>query len=117
MVITNFLKKFIYAWRGLRYVFKRERNFQLELLLFIIAVIIGWWLNFSVWAWAMLIILAVLILYAEINNTITERILDLLEPRLSIHVAFLKDVQAGAVLLIALASLVVGVLLLVEFCK
>ncbi len=117
MASSNFFKKFIYAWRGLSYVFKKERNFQIELLLFILVILIGWWLNFSLWGWSILIILAALVLYSEINNTITERILDLVEPRLSIHVAFLKDVQAGAVLLIASASLVVGILLLVEFSK
>ncbi|MFH1111886.1 MAG: diacylglycerol kinase family protein [Patescibacteria group bacterium] len=113
--MNKLFKKFIYAGRGLGYVFKREQNFRWEIFIFIIAVIGGWWLNFSILAWSILIILSVLVLTSEIYNTIIERVLDLLEPRLSIHVAFLKDIQAGAVLLIATASIIVGIFLIVEY--
>jgi len=112
--LFTYWNKFRYAWRGLSYVFRRERSFRLELAVALLAVLMGWRLNFSLQAWALLALTCAVVLAAEVVNTALERLLDLVEPRLSLHIAFLKDLLAAAVLLLALGSLVVGWLLVVE---
>jgi diacylglycerol kinase len=108
----RFKKKFIYAGRGLGYVFKRESSFKQELFIAGGAIIVGWYLSFSKAEWLILILTIAVVLSAEVFNTILERLLDLIEPRLSIHIALLKDLLAAAVLLLCLAALVIGLLLI-----
>jgi undecaprenol kinase len=108
----NLKKKFIYAGRGLGYVFKRELSFKQELLIVLLAVIVGWYFNFTIVEWAILILTIAVVLSAEVFNTVLERLLDLIEPRLSIHVALLKDLLAAAVLLLCLAAVMIGLLLI-----
>ena len=44
-------------------------------------------------------------------NTTIERFLDVLKPRLDIHVKVLKDIMAGVVFLASFGSIVVGVMI------
>ncbi|MFH1867102.1 MAG: diacylglycerol kinase [Patescibacteria group bacterium] len=112
--MSHLVKNFKFAWHGLVYIFKREKNFKIELILFVLAVLVAWWLEFSIMAWALLILLAVLVIILEINNTIIERILDMVEPRLSGQVGLIKDIQAAIVLMMAAAAFLVGLLLIIE---
>ena len=113
MLLSSFTHKFLYACRGLAYVARRELSFRLELGLMFLVMLVAWYLEFSLIAWAVLVLTGAVVLAAEVFNTVLERLLDLVEPRLSLHVAFLKDLLAAAVFLLALGSLAVGVLLLV----
>lgn len=61
--------------------------------------------------WVALLLVSAVVLSAEVFNTVVERLLDLVEPRLSIHVALLKDLLALAVLVVSLAAFVIGLVL------
>lgn len=113
MFFNYYLNKFKYAWRGLVYVARRENSFRLQLILMLVVVILAWYFKITAFAWALLIIVIGLVLALEIFNTVLERLLDLVEPRLSLHVAFLKDLLAAAVLLASLAAVVVGFIIFI----
>lgn len=49
------------------------------------------------------------VLAAEIFNTAIEKICDLIHPEFDERIRFIKDVSAGAVLLMAIVSVAVGV--------
>jgi diacylglycerol kinase (ATP) len=50
------------------------------------------------------------VLSAEIFNTAIEKICDIIQPDFDERIGFIKDIAAGAVVLIAIASAVIGVL-------
>jgi diacylglycerol kinase len=114
MILLAVARKFRYALRGLSYVVKRELSFRLELVAAVLAGLVAWYFDFNLLAWAILILISVVILTAEIFNTVLERLFDLVEPRLSLHIAFLKDLLAAAVGILALGSLAIGVCLLAQ---
>jgi diacylglycerol kinase len=100
--------KLTYAWRGLRYVAHREVSFRLELAAAIVALALAGWFQFAPLGWALLLLTIAVVLAAEIVNTVLERLMDLIEPRLSLHIALLKDMLAGALAIIALTAALIG---------
>lgn len=115
MPTFNYFKKFGYACRGLAYVVRRESSFRLMLVVAIIGAIVGWYLSLPYEWWAVFLLSVGVVLAVEIFNTTLERLLDMVEPRLSIHVELLKNLLAGAVLLASLASAAATIVALVQY--
>ena len=56
-------------------------------------------------------ILFALVIGAELFNTSIEEVVNLLSPEIRVHAKYAKDIAAGAVLVFALASAIVGVII------
>lgn len=104
--------KFKYAIRGWRYIWRQEISFRVEIILILCLMLYAWYSDWAGVKWAALILLSVLILVAETVNTVLERVLDLFEPRLSSQVAQLKDILAGAVFWLVIATLIIMIILI-----
>jgi diacylglycerol kinase (ATP) len=63
--------------------------------------------------WAVIAILVVVVLSAEMVNTMVEALVDLVTPQYHHLAKVAKDVAAGVVLLSAIGSVVVGMLIFV----
>jgi len=104
-------RSFRYACRGLWRVIGEEQNFALELAIAVGVVLLAALSRFRAVEWAILILTIGLVLLMEVFNSAVERAADLLKPRLDIYVKEIKDIMAGAVLLVAATAVVVGVFL------
>lgn len=103
-------KSFLNAFRGVFLMMKSERNFQLELLAFFINLFLIFYLKLSSIDVILILIVSFGVLSAEIFNTAIEKICDIIQPDFDKRIGFIKDISAGAVILIAILSVVVGVL-------
>lgn len=75
-------------------------------------VVAGIWLGIPRRDWALLALTIGAVLIAEIINTVVEAIVDLLSPEWHERAKVAKDLAAGAVLVIAVAAIVVGLFIL-----
>jgi diacylglycerol kinase (ATP) len=89
---------------------KHERNFQIELLAFFVNLFLIFYLKLSAIDTILILIASFGVLSAEIFNTAIEKICDIIQPEFDKRIGFIKDISAGAVLLMTAASVVVGVL-------
>lgn len=89
---------------------KSERNFQLEFLAFLINLFLIFYLKLSTIDTALVLIVSFGVLIAEIFNTAIEKICDIIQPEFDKRIGFIKDISAGAVILTAILSVVVGIL-------
>ncbi len=103
-------KSFLNAFRGVFMMIKTERNFQIELLAFFVNLFLIFYFNLSSTETALVIIASFAVLSAEIFNTAIEKICDIIQPDFDKRIGFIKDIAAGAVVLTAIASVIVGVL-------
>ncbi|PIF46404.1 diacylglycerol kinase (ATP) [Chryseobacterium sp. 52] len=103
-------KSFLNAFHGIFQMIKTERNFQIELVAFFINLFLIFYFKLSVSDTVLIIIASAGVLSAEIFNTAIERICDVIQPDFDKRIGFIKDIAAGAVLLMALGSVVVGIL-------
>jgi diacylglycerol kinase len=104
-----------YALDGIAYAWRTQRNFRIQVVLGIIAVVVFAALHASALAFAVLTIAIALVLAFESMNTALEALVDLVSPERHALAKAAKDAAAGAVLIAALGALVVGILLALAF--
>ncbi|AYZ12652.1 diacylglycerol kinase family protein [Chryseobacterium arthrosphaerae] len=104
-------KSFLNAFRGVFAMIKTERNFQIELTAFFINLFLIFYFNLSGTDAALILLVSAAVLSAEIFNTAIERICDLIQPDFDPRIGFIKDISAGAVILMAIAAVIIGVII------
>jgi len=102
-----------YAAQGLVYALASQRNFRLQVVLGILALILGLWLGLDLLELGVLVLTVAAVLVLELLNTATEAAVDLAIGRQFHPLARIaKDCAAAAVLVAALASILIALLLL-----
>ncbi|KKW28284.1 MAG: Diacylglycerol kinase [Candidatus Uhrbacteria bacterium GW2011_GWD2_52_7] len=109
---TTFGRSFRHAIRGLGDIARAEQSFRLQLIVALLILVLTFFVDLDQWEKILLILLVAAVLVLEIVNTILERIADAVEPRVSPMVREIKDMMAGAVLITALTSALVGFMIL-----
>ncbi|MCA9364777.1 MAG: diacylglycerol kinase family protein [Candidatus Moranbacteria bacterium] len=109
----RFRRSVRFAIRGLRHVFRRERNFQIELFVGIVVLFTVFLLPFTFFERAFLVFVAGFVLTLEIVNTALERLVDLIRPSIHPYAEVVKDLMASAVLLSSLVAVFVAVLVVI----
>lgn len=109
----KFSKSMKHALDGISYVTMHERNFKIEIILGILAIVLGILLKVSRFEWLILIITISLVLCFEIINTAIERCVDLITKDYKELARVTKDVSAAAVLVMSMFAVVVGILIFV----
>jgi diacylglycerol kinase (ATP) len=102
---------FGYAFAGLAYCFRTQRNFRIHIALAIAATLLGLLLGLTWAEWAVLTTTMVLVLSAEMVNTMIESLVDLVTVEYHPLAKIAKDVAAGVVLLTAIGAVVVGLVI------
>jgi diacylglycerol kinase (ATP) len=109
---SNFLASFKYAFAGLWHVFRTQRNARIHLSVAVVVVAVGLWLGLNRTEWAIIVLTIGLVLAAEAFNTVVEVAVDLATAEYHPLAKVAKDMAAGAVLLMVIAAVVVGLLIL-----
>ena len=108
----NIVQSFRFAFSGLWYVLRTQRNTRIHLAVAATVVVLGIWLGLSSIQWAVLTLTIGSVLVSELLNTVAETLVDLVSPGYHPLAKVVKDVTAGAVLLAAIISVVIGLLVL-----
>jgi rRNA maturation RNase YbeY len=106
------LRSFRYAFAGLGYTLRTQRNARIHLLATVAVIALGLWLRLDAIRWTVLTLTIALVFFAELVNTVAEAVVDLITDEYHPRAKMVKDVSAGAVLVAALAAVVVGLLIL-----
>ncbi|HEK21681.1 MULTISPECIES: diacylglycerol kinase family protein [unclassified Mucilaginibacter] len=106
--MKKLIRSFGFAFKGFRYAFTTQQNFRIHVFAAIAALLLGWYLHISVNEWQWVILCIMLMLVTEMLNTAIEALTDLVSPDYNKLAGHVKDISAGAVLLVALFSLVTG---------
>lgn len=108
----NLWLSFKHAGEGLLYAIRTQRNFRIHLVAMALVVMVGAWLRLPGTAWAILALTIGMVLVTEMVNTAAEALVDLASPDYHPLAKLVKDVAAGAVLVIAITAVVVGLIVL-----
>jgi diacylglycerol kinase len=106
--IQNRYRSFAAALRGLGWLIRSERHFQLHLIAAVAAVLLGLVLGLTLIEWAILVLTIGLVLAAEAINTAIEYTIDLTIHQVHPLARIAKDVGAAAVLVAAGISVLIG---------
>ncbi|WP_186673473.1 diacylglycerol kinase family protein [Sporosarcina sp. BP05] len=111
--MRKFIQSFVYAWNGICYGIGAERNAKVHVMAAIIVIITGFITGLSKSEWLIIIILICGMLALELMNSAVERVVDLLTTERHILAKQAKDLAAGAVLVYAIGSAIIGLMLFV----
>jgi diacylglycerol kinase len=106
-----------HAIDGLAYAIQRERNFRIELVaaFFILALIFI--LKIKSWEAIILILMIMWVLIMELINTVFERVVDMLKPKIHPYARLIKDIMASAVLISSIVAMIVGIIIFYPYLK
>lgn len=106
------LASFGYAFAGLWYVLRGQRNAWIHAAASVLVVVLAAFLHVAAWDWAILLLAIGLVWMAEFINSALEAVVDLASPDAHPLARVGKDVGAAAVLIAAVTSAVVGLIIL-----
>ena len=112
------VQSFKHAICGICKTAKTEKNFRIQLLMGIIAIIVCIVLRVEVWHYVMVVFAMFFVLAMELVNTAIEALTDLsCESKIHPLAKIAKDAAAGAVLLASASAAVVGVVVIVSIIR
>lgn len=107
------IRSFRYAFNGIRLLITREHNAWIHCFAAISVVIAGAILGLSRMEWVAVVIVIGAVLAAEAVNSSIEALADLVSPEYNEAIKRTKDLAAGAVLLMAIAAAIVGLIIFI----
>lgn len=107
----SLIDSFNYAVSGIIIALKTEKNMRIHYLIAILVITLSLFFDFSRTEFLLLLFSISLVVVAEMFNTALERVIDLVTQDYHPLARIVKDVAAGAVLIAAINSIVVGYLL------
>lgn len=115
LFFKNRLRSFGYAFRGVAGLFRGQINIWLHVVAALMVVAAGFCFGISKAEWLAVVLSVAMVLGAEAFNTALERLTDMVSPDYDRRAGEVKDVAAGAVLLVSLGALVVGLVVFVPY--
>lgn len=106
---------FKYAFDGIWEAFKEEPNLRIHFIIAILVLLLGWFLHISTGEWIAVILSIGLVISVELTNTAIEAVVDSFTSDNHPGAKMAKDISAGAVLIIALMALSVGVFIFLPY--
>jgi diacylglycerol kinase (ATP) len=103
---------FRYAFHGWAHVLRTQRNAWIHSVIAAAVFIAGLWLGLPARDWAVIVLTIAMVFAAEFMNTAIEAVVDLASPETHPLAKIGKDVGAAAVLVAAIASVLIGLLIL-----
>lgn len=103
-------KSFGYAFKGIRFAWS-ERHFRFHVAAAILVCLAGFYFEISPMEWMIQLLLIALVLGAEAFNTAIEEFVDWTSKEPHPTAGKIKDLAAGAVLIISIIAAIVGCLI------
>ena len=102
------INSFKYAIEGIISSFKTERNMKIHVLAMIVVIALGLFFKLNKVEWCFIIIAIASVISAELFNTAIETVVDMVSPERNPKAKLAKDIAAGAVLVVAIGSAIIG---------
>lgn len=109
--IDKLIRSFKYAFKGCSYVFKTQPNMKIHLFMGTVAIIMGFLFQISKPEWLSLILVIGFVILLEFINTAIETLVDLYTEEYEFLAGVSKDVGAATVLVMAIISVIVGLII------
>ncbi|MEN1785666.1 MAG: diacylglycerol kinase family protein [Bacteroidota bacterium] len=109
--IIDRFKSVGYALKGIVEVVRTEANFQVQIIVSTIVIAAGFYFDLTKIEWILQLFCIGLVLGVESLNTAIERLSDKVSPDFDPQIGKVKDLSAGAVLLVSITAIIVGLLI------
>lgn len=106
--LKNRWKSVGFALRGAFLLIRTEASIKVQVFIAIVMTAAGFFFEISSTEWILQILTIAGIMGAEGLNTAIEKVCDYIQPEFDNKIGFIKDVSAGAVMLVSIAATIIG---------
>ncbi len=107
----SLIKSFGNAFAGIGYFVGNDRNGKIHVAITLTVLAAGLAFKIVVVEWMLILLCIALVIGLEMLNSALEKLCDIVEPNYHATVKVIKDVSAGAVILAAIVSIIIGILI------
>lgn len=107
----SLLNSFYYAFQGIKVNILTERNLAIHFSVMLLVIILGFIFKISVTEWLICVLLFGFVITLELMNTAIETAIDICMPEINPKAKLAKDTSAGAVLVVAIVAVVIGIII------
>ncbi|QCX00103.1 diacylglycerol kinase family protein [Aggregatimonas sangjinii] len=109
--IVNRLKSVGFALRGALLLVRTEASIKIQVFIALVMTAVGFYFDISNTEWILQIFAIGMVMGIEGLNTAIEKICDYVQPEFDSKIGFIKDVSAGAVMLVSIAATLIGLII------
>ncbi|MEH6514863.1 MAG: diacylglycerol kinase family protein [Maribacter arcticus] len=109
--LVNRIKSVGFALRGAFLLIRTEASIKIQVFIAIVMTAAGFYFEISNTEWIFQIFAIALVLGIEGMNTAVEKISDFIQPEFDVKIGFIKDISAGAVMLVSIAAAIIGLII------
>lgn len=113
--IKQFVKSFSHAMCGLKHILRNEKNFQNELAIAFVVLLAMIYFQVTRTETVALVLVIAGVLIMELLNTVVERVVDILKPRVHPYARLIKDLMAAVVLISAIFAVIIGLIIFLPY--
>ncbi len=106
---------FKYAFEGIYSALKEEPNMKFHFFAGLLAIALGALFQITFTQWTIIILVIGLVISLELTNTAIEAVVDSLTDKTHPGAKLAKDISAAAVLVVAITSLIIGVIIFLPY--
>ncbi len=109
--LKNRWKSVGFALSGALFLVRTEASIQVQLFITVVMTCAGLLFKISATEWIIQILTIAIIIGAEGLNTGVEKLCDYIQPEFDTKIGLIKDVSAGAVMIISIAATIIGLII------
>ena len=109
--LKNRVKSIGFAMRGAFLLVRTEGSIKIQVFIMLIMTAAGFYFDISNTEWILQIFAFALVLGIEGLNTAVEKLSDFVQPEFDHKIGFIKDISAGAVMMVSIAAAIIGLII------
>ena len=106
--LVNRIKSIGFALRGALLLIRTEASIKIQIFITLVMTAAGFYYEISNIEWILQLFAIAMVLGVEGMNTAVEKLSDFVQPKFDPKIGFIKDISAGAVMLVSIAATIIG---------
>lgn len=102
-----------YALRGMFLLLRTESSIQIQFCIAVIMTVAGFYFKISNTEWIFQLLAIGMVMGIEALNTAIEKVSDYIQPEKDPKIGFIKDISAGAVMIVSIIASIIGLIIYV----
>ena len=111
--LVNRIKSVGFAIKGMLLLLKTEASIKIQFVIALIVTAAGFYFEISSTEWTIQLLAIGLVMGIEGVNTAIEKLADYVQPEHDEKIGFIKDVSAGAVMIVSILASIIGFIIYV----
>lgn len=109
--LRNRIKSVGFAFKGMFLLLRTEASIKVQFFIAILVTAAGFYFEISNMEWVLQCLAIGLVMGIEGMNTAVEKLADFVQPEFDKKIGFIKDISAGAVMIVSLLSFIAGLII------